>query len=141
MKLTYAPASAEHIPVIFDEAKKLIDAYEDTQAIDYEKVLAWVKKKITAQIASYTCVMLDGTVCAFYRLCEDGELDDLYVLPGFRSRGIGTAIIQKCTDEVRAPLWLYVFSSNSRAISFYRRNGFSVRQEVGKTRLILHRKG
>ena len=82
-----------------------------------------------------------GTIAPFWGSGTESILLTIYVLPEMIGQGIGTAIIQKCTDEARAPLWLYVFSSNSRAISFYRRNGFSVRQEVGKTRLILHRKG
>lgn len=141
MNLQYHSAAAEDIDVIFTQAKQLIDAYEDIDAIDYEKVIAWVKRKITHHISEYRCVLLNREKCAYYRLCSDGELDDLYVLPSYRSQGIGSAILRKCIEESQENLYLYVFSRNIRAISFYERYGFSVREAVGKTRLILERKG
>ncbi len=141
MNLTFGNASESDIPVIFNQAKNLIDAYEDIGAIDYHKVLAWVRRKIETKISEYRCVIADGETCAFWRLCEDGEVDDLYVLPGFRNRGIGSEILRKCMEDSPKPLWLYVFSRNTRAISFYERHGFSTCRIVGPTRLIMERKG
>ena len=141
MILQYRTAEEEDISVIYSQAKKLIDQYEDCDSIDYEKVMAWVHRKISSNISQYRCVLADGEKCAYYRLCDDGELDDLYVLPAFRGQGIGSEILLKCMDESSNPLYLYVFSGNIRAISFYKKFGFSVREAVGKTRLILERKG
>lgn len=141
MNLQYVPASESDIPVIFAQAKNLIDAYEDTHSIDYDKVLAWVSRKITQCISEYSCVLMNGEKCAYYRLCADGELDDLYVLPGFRNRGIGSEILRKCIAESANPLYLFVFRRNTRAISLYERFGFSVRDLAGKTRLIMARSG
>ena len=141
MNLQFTIAESADIPVIFAQAKELIDTYEDLDSIDYDRVLSWVKHKITSLISEYRCVLLDGERCAYYRLCEDGELDDLYVLPSFHNRGIGSAILDKCIEESKNPIYLYVFSRNVRAISFYNRFGFSVRETVGKTRLIMERKG
>ena len=141
MMLQYRTAEAEDISVIYSQAKNLIDQYEDCDSIDYEKVMAWVHRKISFNISQYRCVLANGEKCAYYRLCDDGELDDLYVLPAFRGQGIGSEILLKCMDESSNPLYLYVFSGNIRAISFYKKFGFSVREAVGKTRLILERKG
>ena len=141
MTLQYLAATDTDISEIFLQAKDLIDAYEDIHSIDYDKVLAWVRRKIETHISEYIRVMLDGKICAYYRLCNDGELDDLYVLPGFQSRGIGSAIVQKCIAESMKPLYLYVFSRNTRAISFYRHFGFMVQKTVGNTRLIMGRNG
>ena len=141
MILRFISADRSDIPVIFAQAKALIDTYEDSTAIDYEKVLSWVKRKITENISQYCCVISGGVKCAYFRLCKDGELDDLYVLPDFRGRGIGSEILRKCIADSKNPMHLYVFSGNIRAISFYERFGFSVRQTVGKTRLIMERKG
>ena len=141
MKLLFQSAQNQHIPLIFAQAKNLIDTYENISAIEYDKVLNWVEKKITTHISEYVCVLLNGQICGFYRLCEDGELDDLYVLPAFQNRGIGAAIMRKCIDESENNIYLYVFSRNTRAISFYERFGFTIRETVGPTRLILERKG
>ena len=137
MNLQYFPAERSDVSIIFDRAKALIDTYEDISSIDYEKVLAWVKRKITEKISEYCCVKLDGKKCAWYRLCEDGELDDLYVLPEFQNRGIGSEILKKCIAESENSIYLYVFSRNTRAIALYERFGFTVRETVGNTRCIM----
>lgn len=141
MELQFVPAEENDIPVIFAQAKDLIDTYEDVASIDYDRVLAWVARKIKSLLPEYRCVIAGGTRCAWYRLCDDGELDDLYVLPQFQSRGIGSEIMKECIRQSPRPLYLYVFSRNIRAISFYQRFGFSLRERVGKTRLVLERNG
>ena len=141
MNVRFVNATEKDIPVVFDQAKLLVDTFEDIHAIDYEKVLKWLEQKITGHISQYRCAMIDDQRCAYWRLCEDGELDDLYVLQSFRSMGIGSLIMKKCIEESKNPLWLYVFSKNVRAISFYERFGFSFRECVGETRLIMERKG
>ncbi len=137
--LSFGATETADISVVFAQAKALVDAYEDISAIDYDKVLSWMERKITAHIASYTCVWWDGEKCAYYRLSENGELDDLYVLQPYRGQGIGSAILKKCIDESKVPLWLYVFKANTGAIRLYCRFGFEVREEVGRTRQIMCR--
>ena len=142
MTLTFAPAEDPDAAVIFSLSKALIDAYEDTAAIDYEKVLNWVRRKIGSCIGQYTCVFADGHKAGFFRISTaDGmaELDDLYILPEFRNRGIGTAVIQKCCAETGLPLMLYVFTKNTGAMALYRRLGFRVQEYVGNTRCIMVR--
>lgn len=141
MNLTFTCAEASDVCRIFEQAKALIDAYEDTASIAYNKVLAWVRRKIEANISSYCSVCMDGEKVAYYRLCEDGELDDLYVLPAFQNQGIGSQILRKCIAESEKPLYLYVFTGNTRAIALYQRFGFCVKETVGKTRLILRQNG
>ena len=140
MNIRFVTATEEDIPIIFEQAKHLIDTYEDIRSIDYGRVLKWVERKISHQISQYRCVVVDNRKCAYWHLSTDGELDDLYVLPGFQSMGIGTLILETCIRESKEPLWLYVFSRNTRAISFYERFGFSVRERVGDTRIIMERK-
>ena len=141
MKLEFVTADESDIPVIFLQAKSLIDTYEDLTSIDYERVLAWLNRKITQNISQYTAVLHNGQKCAFYRMCEDGELDDLYVLPEYQNLGIGSEILKKCIRENHKNIHLYVFSRNIRAISFYKRFGFIKHETVGTTRLIMERKG
>ena len=141
MNLQYAVAERSDVPVIFAQAKDLIDTYEDVDTIDYDKVLAWVRRKIETHIHEYRCVMADGEKCAYFRLCRDGELDDLYVLPGFQNRGIGSAILRKCLEESENALYLYVFSQNTRAVSLYERFDFVSCETVGRTRLIMRQNG
>ena len=141
MNLQFVNALASDIPVILAQAKTLIDTYEDLSSIDYDRVMKWMERKITDHIGQYRCVVADRQRCAYYRLCDDGELDDLYVLPPFRNMGIGSRILEKCMEESTGNLYLYVFSRNLRAIAFYERFGFQIAEPVGKTRLIMRRNG
>ena len=143
MELTYKPAEQRDVQIIFDLSRDLIDRYEDVASIDYDRVLNWMHRKIEENIGQYMCVFADGRKAAYYRFCRNGqmmELDDLYVLPEFRSRGIGTKILKKCCAETVDPVMLYCFIRNSGALSLYRRMGFQVTQKVGNTRCIMVRK-
>lgn len=142
MPLSYVPATREDADVIFSMCKQLIDSYEDVETIDYEKVIAWVRKKIDDNIGKYTCVTQNGEKVGYFSLQpgrEEAELDDLYVLPEYRGKGIGTEVLSYCISRVKTPVFLYVFRKNTGAIKLYERMGFSVAEEVGTTRLIMRR--
>ena len=143
MELLYECATIQDIEPLYQLNQELIDAYEDTSSIEYEKVLSWVRRKITTQITGYTRVRHNGETVGYYRLvpCNDGlELDDLYILKPFRNQGIGSQILHRCCESGK-PLMLYVFSKNTRAIRLYRRFGFKISQEVSPTRFIMRRPG
>ena len=140
MELSFSPATEADVEILFSLCKKLIDDYEDLASIDYEIVLAWVKRKITKNIGSYTRVLWANQVVGYFCLDKDsGELDDLYILPEFQGRGIGSAVVQHCIQESEKPLWLYVFKKNTRAIALYARMGFTVQEEVSQTRCIMRK--
>ena len=75
-----------------------------------------------------------------FQLVEDKmELDDLYVLSNYQNQGIGSKILEKCCEESNIPIFLYVFSKNTRAIALYERFGFKVIEKIKDTRLIMQR--
>lgn len=142
MDLTFAPAEKADIDAIYHFSKALIDTYEDLQRIDYEKVLAWVRRKIENNIGEYICVYRDGRKTGYYRLSPAGgmmEIDDLYIFPECRGQGIGTAVIEKCCGETDLPVMLYVFTRNTGAFSLYQRLGFRVTETIGESRCIMVR--
>ena len=140
MNLTFFPADQTDAGAIFALCRGLIDQYEDISSIDYTRVLDWVRRKIGENITEYRRILADGIHVGYFRLCphEDGwELDDLYIFPAFRGRGIGTAVIRDCC--ARGPVTLYVFRKNTGALALYRRLGFREVGGAGKTRLILRK--
>lgn len=141
MELMYEKARPKDAPVIFGFAKELIETYETDPDLDLNMALAWTKRKIEKRIGEYTRVLADGETAAFFRFVPDGErmeLDDLYVLPAFRDRGIGTAVLRRCVAQGR-PMYFYVFMKNTRAIDFYEREGFRKVEDVSPTRMIMAR--
>ena len=60
MNITYSRATSSDIDQIYLLCKQLIDAYENVESIDYDKVLKWVQKKIETSINEYTAVYADG---------------------------------------------------------------------------------
>ena len=141
MELTFRPALENQGETIFQMARELIQTYEDPNLVDLHKVLAWTRRKIETHIGEYTCVCLHEEPVGFYRFCPEAEameLDDLYILPQFRGRGIGTAVINHCIAQ-GAPIELYVFTQNTGALRLYRRLGFEIARQVSPTRLLLRR--
>ena len=143
MDITYKTATASEIESIFQQSKQLIDTYEDVNAIDYDMVLDWMRRKITKKIDEYQVIYADGKKAGYYRFCrnQDGvlEIDDLYIFPDFQSKGIGTKVFQRCCDGTTEPIMFYVFSRNTRAIALYKRLGFSIHEKVGNTRYIMRK--
>ena len=141
MELSFCPALPQDAPVIFSFARELIETYEDPKEMDLDRALAWTRSKIETGIDQYQRIVLDGETVGFFRFapCEEGmELDDLYIHPPFRSRGIGTRVIAHCIAQ-KQPIELYVFTENTGALRLYRRMGFELRQQVSRTRCILRR--
>ena len=139
MQLTYEPARPEDGPVIFGFAKELIEAYETDPKLDLDMALAWTKRKIEKRIGEYTRVLRDGQTVAYFRFAPDGdkmELDDLYVLPAWRNRGVGTAILRRCL-ALGKPIYFYVFTGNTRAVALYEREGFRKAEDVSPSRMIM----
>ena len=139
MHISYEPARTEDAPVIFAFAQDLIEAYETDPDLDMKMALDWTKRKIEKKICEYTRVVCDGKAVAYFRFVPEGdkmELDDLYVLPEYRDRGIGTGVLRKCSGE-GMPVFFYVFKGNTRAISLYEREGFRKVKDVSVTRCIM----
>jgi ribosomal protein S18 acetylase RimI-like enzyme len=51
-------------------------------------------------------------------------VDQLYVLPGFEGRGVGSALLRHAHERLTCPIRLYTFHENNRARSFYERHGY-----------------
>ena len=71
---------------------------------------------------------LVGFILGDYRPSERlAWIASVAVHPGYRSRGIGTELLKKCEDQLRAPrVRLSVRISNESAIRLYKHNGYRI---------------
>ncbi|MFB7554785.1 GNAT family N-acetyltransferase [Streptomyces brevispora] len=56
---------------------------------------------------------------------DGDELEQLYLSPGARRRGIGTRLLAKAKEHSPEGLALYAFQRNTDARAFYERHGFT----------------
>lgn len=77
--------------------------------------------------AELTVWQEEGEINGFLGL-RGNEIQGLFVWPAFQGRGIGQDLLD-CAKENREELMLRVYQKNRRAIAFYERQGFSVKEE------------
>ncbi len=142
MNLRFLSATSNDAEKIYAFAEELVCRYENPEVIP--KALSWMRKKIFKNINSYIAVYLDDTLAGYYNFSAMGdkyEIDDLYVYPQLRGKGIGSCILKRCIEMAQGDIMLYVFNENKGAISLYERFGFCVEQQVSETRSIMVRRG
>jgi len=91
----------------------------------------------TVKLAYFKDIVV-GTVCCRVDDTEDGEkmvyMMTLATLPAYRGRGIGTHLMEYITkkaNEIGAKgIYLHVWTPNTEAIEFYKKNGFSIKETI-----------
>jgi ribosomal protein S18 acetylase RimI-like enzyme len=105
-----------------------------------ERYAAWTAEHVADLDGPSTTYVIevDGRPAGRLRVVrtpEQLELAGIQLLPGFQSRGLGTAVITGLLREAVAagrPMTLSVEKDNPRALALYRRLGFAVTGEDDK---------
>lgn len=91
-----------------------------------ESVRDWVRGQLIPR-GNVTVVMLDGVIVGFVAISQTaacGWIDQLYVLPAYIRRGVGTALLDHARNALQPPIRLYTFQCNDVARHFYEHHGF-----------------
>ena len=126
-----------------DDVDKLIEYKKETvfkyannlSEEEKNKISNYINNNIASEIKNYcNIVIIDNIVgCLLLIDKEDGKLlDEIYLKKEYRNKGIGTDIIKNIIKENNI-IYLWVYKSNTKAISLYKKLGFSIIQEE-KTR-------
>jgi ribosomal protein S18 acetylase RimI-like enzyme len=76
-----------------------------------------------------TVVLNEGNVVAVLAVSEDDTfawIDQLYVLPGYERRGLGTSLLTFAHNSLKRPIRLFTFQQNAGARRFYEHHGYKV---------------
>lgn len=126
-----------------DDVEKLIE-YKKETVFKYannlseekkNKINNYINNNIPREIKNYCNIVVNDNIVGCLLLIdkEDSKLlDEIYLKKEYRNKGIGTDIIKNITKENNI-IYLWVYKSNTRAISLYKKLGFSIIQEE-KTR-------
>jgi ribosomal protein S18 acetylase RimI-like enzyme len=126
--------------------KTFIDAFEKyNNPIDFKEYLdsafskRQIKNEILNQNSKYYFVFSDQLLVGYFKINEKDaqtesfeqatmELERIYVLKSYQGNSIGKMILNKvvhlATENKVDFLWLGVWEKNSKAIKFYKNNGF-----------------
>lgn len=85
-----------------------------------EEALPWLASRLREDRA--WVAELDGRVVGYARFTS-GWLDDLYVLPEYAGRGVGSALLDVVKSQLPEGFCLWVFETNAPARGFYARHG------------------
>lgn len=99
-------------------APQLKDNYSEFHfAVSGKKVIGYLK----VNTGSAQTEIMDGNAL---------EIERIYVLKEYHGKNIGQLLFEKAVDIARKQkadfIWLGVWEKNHRALSFYRKNGFTV---------------
>jgi diamine N-acetyltransferase len=142
-----APAGEEHLPGIAALAAVIWRAcypgiISEAQ-IDYMLARMYAFKTLRSEIRSQNIVyqrLLNRDVLVGFGSYGPAaqqrtfKLHRLYLHPDFQGRGLGSRLLCHCEEQIRKlgarRLVLHVNKRNAKAISAYRRNGFTIAESV-----------
>jgi GNAT superfamily N-acetyltransferase len=91
-----------------------------------EAVREWIRRRLIP--TGHTDVaVVESRVVGLLAVSKDADcswVDQLYLLPGWVGRGIGTRLLALARSKLVPPIRLYTFQCNQPARIFYERRGF-----------------
>jgi GNAT superfamily N-acetyltransferase len=94
-----------------------------------DEVRQWMRDVVVPESDAFVAVDAAGTVVGLLVLA-DGGIEQLYLHPSWRGRGLGDRFIELAKSRSPQGLELWTFQVNEPAMRFYTRHGF---HEIDRT--------
>jgi ribosomal protein S18 acetylase RimI-like enzyme len=94
-----------------------------------EDVQRWVAQQLLPS-GGVTVAEVSGKVVAVLAVSNDKSalwIDQLYVLPGFEGRGLGSQLLRSVHASATRPVRLFTFQQNLGAKRFYESHGYRIK--------------
>ena len=118
-------SDAEAVAEVYLTSRKKLVSFAPLAHTD-DEVKQWITKTLIPK-TQVTVALVDDKIIGMMGLGRHREtnwLDHLYLHPEFVGQGIGSKLVDLAKSELGAPIKLYTFQENRRAIRFYERHGF-----------------
>ena len=140
------PADKYYLDNIIEwKMQTILEGYPNEQPPpeEYNKISNYVKNKTPKMLDDTRIIMYNndqpiGMIIA-YQKEQDWFIDDIFLIPEFRHKGIGRMILE---NEIAShdQLALWVYKSNIHAISLYESLGFKVEESIKERQMMRLRK-
>jgi GNAT superfamily N-acetyltransferase len=119
------PGDADVVATVLLRSRKELVACAPLVHSD-ESVRGFVRQRLIPAGRTTVAVTESGVIGFLsWRVEADASwIDQLYLLPEWVGRGIGTRLLERARRELPAPMRLYTFQCNEAACRFYERRGF-----------------
>jgi GNAT superfamily N-acetyltransferase len=116
---------SEAIAKVLLESRRAFLPFAPSAHSDTE-VRQWVRSNLIPDMRVVVWEAADTVVAVLAMSASGAEswIEQLYVLPDWNSRGIGTKLLQHAHKALVHPIRLYTFQENAGARRFYERNGY-----------------
>src|SRR5919106_925286 len=100
------------------------------------------EEELRAQIADgvrFFCYVDESEIVGVMGVQDKKDVELIrhaYVRTNQRNKGIGTVLLRELTRDAKKPILIGTWKAATWAISFYKKNGFSLVDEEEKTRLL-----
>jgi ribosomal protein S18 acetylase RimI-like enzyme len=119
------PEDADAVASVLIESRRAFVPFAPSAHPEHE-VRAWVRDVL---LPGHEVMVFErnGVVVAAMATSASAEatwIDQLYVLPGHTSQGIGSLLLRHAHGSLKRPIRLYTFQQNWAARRFYERHGY-----------------
>ena len=119
------PGDADSVAEVYLRSRKELVACAPLVHSD-EDVREWIRQHLIPAGRS-TVAVVDDLVVGLMAVSKSPDcswIDQLYLLPAWVGRGIGTRLLELARGGLPSPIRLYTFQCNQPARIFYERRGF-----------------